>query len=307
MQPSLIITVDTELSNFPQGQGLWGKVGDEQWGLARMLDAFGELDVRATFFLDPYAGNETDASEQRRAAELIAARGHDLQLHTHPGPAFDRSRPRLRDYSLAEQEDIIGFGCRRIESWVGRRPVLHRAGDWGADENSLKALRNSGIQADFSASAWSMNCGLPKNVLSGNGWVRVGGLLCGAGTCYRDLLTGRMRRVDLGGASFTEVKNMLARKTDPLFLTLHSFSLLRYNRSRTEFAAGTGYLQRLQRFCHLAKAQWGYQSVSALDAASALQKCADAALPWSEFPTSSIVASGAGLLKSARDRLMRYT
>src|SRR6185369_11707926 len=184
MTPRLLITVDTELSNFPNAQGLWGRVGDEDWGLRRMLDAFEALGIQATFFLDVYAGNDKDLAEQRRAAELIASRGQDLQLHTHPGPAFDRARPRLRDYSFAEQCDIIEFGCQRMQQWTGSRPVLHRAGDWGANHDSLRALRQCGMRADFSASVWSSDCGIDPSAMALNGWTRIDGLLCGVGTCY---------------------------------------------------------------------------------------------------------------------------
>ena len=106
---SLLITVDTELSNFPDGQGIWGRVGSESWGIGRMLDEFDDMGVKATFFLDVYGRAESEVALQRKAAELIVARSHDLQLHTHPGPAFDTNRPRLRDYSEAEQTEILEF------------------------------------------------------------------------------------------------------------------------------------------------------------------------------------------------------
>lgn len=304
LQPRLLITVDTELfSKSPKSQGLWGRVGGEEWGLVRLLAVFAELEVKATFFLDAYAGNEGDLAEQRRAAELVCARGQDLQLHTHPGQSFDRTRQRLRDYSLPEQEEIVEFGCRRIEQWTGKRPFLHRAGDWGADERTLEVLRRRGFRADFSASPWSQNCGFDPKWIAGNGWTRQEGMLCGVGTCYRDRLTGRTRRVDLGGTSFRETEEMLSRGIDPLILTLHSFSLLRYNRARTRFAPHPEYVERLRAFCGLARTQWGYQIISAREAVAEIQECPDAALPWSNLPTSSVGSSCAGLLKSVRARL----
>jgi len=121
MAPRLLITVDTELSNFPRPHGISGRVGGEEWGLRRMIDVLESLGLRGTFFLDPYGGNEPDLAEQRWAAELVVARGHDLQLHTHPGPAFDPARAQLRDYSLGEQEEIIelGLSTGRIRGLYG--------------------------------------------------------------------------------------------------------------------------------------------------------------------------------------------
>jgi hypothetical protein len=259
--------------------------------------------IRATFFLDAYGGNARDLADQNQAAKLISARGQDLQLHTHPGPAFDRARDQLRHYSLEEQEQIIEFGCQRIQEWTGARPVLHRAGDWAADERSLEALRRRGFRADFSASPWSQHCGFDRDAISGNGWTRIGGMLCGVGTYYRDRLTARLRRVDLGGASFLETMDILARGIEPLFLTLHSFSLLRYDRSRTRFAPFPEYAERLRRFCRLARDKWGYQPATALEAVDSIQRGTDEALPWTELPTTATLASCAGILKSLRGRL----
>ena len=305
MTPSLLVTVDSELSNFPYGQGLWGKVGDESWGLARLIKVFDELEISATFFLDVYGGDDEQVKHQRMAAELVADSAHDLQLHTHPAPAFDRARQRLRDYTLGEQEEIIAFGCDRIEQWTGQRPILHRAGDWGADRRSLQALKAQGMRADFSACAWSSNCAIGSDLVSGNGWKRVGGLLCASGTGFRDRLTGRIRRVDLGGASFSEVTDILGRKIDPMILTLHSFSFLQYDRSRTRFSAYPGYVETLRLFLQLA-IDHGYQSKTALACVNEMDSLASDALPWSDLPTTQAFASAAGLLKSARGRLLSY-
>jgi len=303
MARRLIITVDTELSNFPDGQGLWGRVGNEEWGLGRMIDEFDALDLRATFFLDVYAAKPADVAEVERAARLISDRGHDLQLHTHPAPAFDRKREQLRDYDLREQEEIIEFGSRRIEEWTGTRPVLHRAGDWAVDHRSLEALRNKGFLADFSASPWGRSCGLDGDVIRGNGWKHIDGILCGIGTCYRDRLTGRTRRVDLGGTSFAEATDILSRGIEPLFLTLHSFSLLRYDRTRTRFAPFDGYIELLRQYCKLAREQWGYETITALEAVNELRTEPENRLPWTSLPTTRTWSSCVGILKSVRERL----
>ena len=61
--PRLLITVDTEISNFPRSMGLWGRVDGEDWGLGRLIDTFDEIEARGTFFLDAYAGNDDDLRE----------------------------------------------------------------------------------------------------------------------------------------------------------------------------------------------------------------------------------------------------
>lgn len=301
--PRLLITVDTELSNFPRPLGISSRLAGQDWGVERMIEVFASLGIRATFFLDVYAGNAPDLREQRRAAETIVAGGHDLQLHTHPGPAFDAGRPALSDYNVEEQQEILELGCRRLDEWTGTRPVLHRAGDWAADSRTLEALRRQGFHADFSASPWGRACRLPRELVAGNGWRRSAGLLCGVGTCYLDRLTGRVRRVDLGGVSLREATEVLALQLDPFILTLHSFSFLRFDRSRTRVAPFPGYIARLRRYCALARERWGYRILSALEAASEMRSLPDAALPWAALPTSGPLSSCVGLLKSVRERL----
>jgi peptidoglycan/xylan/chitin deacetylase (PgdA/CDA1 family) len=295
----LVITVDAELSNFPDGIGLWGRVAGEEWGLARLVRELGAAGVAATFFLDAYGGDDATMAEQRRAAELIARSGHDLQLHTHPAPAFERRRDQLKQYSPAEQERVIALGVERLSAWAGVRPVLHRAGDWAADHASLQVLKRLGFRGDFSASPWSRSCAIDRALILGNGWRRIEGLLCGVGTCYRDRLTGRLRRVDLGGVSFRETLEILSRGIDPFLLTLHSFSLLRYDASRTRFAADPGYLAGLLRLVDAARRD-GYETATALEAVDAVERLP--ALPWQPLPTTGAFASAVGILKSVRGR-----
>ena len=298
--PKLVVTVDTEISNFPDGMGLWGRVDGEDWGLARLVRELDAAGIKGTFFLDAYGGDDGAVAEQRRAAELVVAGGHDLQLHTHPGPAFDRARDQLKHYSAAEQERVIALGVERITAWSGRRPVLHRAGDWAADHASLRALRRLGFRADFSSSPWSAHCAIDRRLVMGNGWTRIEGLLCGVGTCYRDRLTGRLRRVDLGGVSFREAVEILGHGIDPFLLTLHSFSLLRYDRARTRFAADPRYVGGLLRLVDAARRR-GYETATALEAVDAAERLP--ALPWQPLPTTGALASAAGILKSVRGRL----
>jgi hypothetical protein len=205
----------------------------------------------------------------------------------------------MRDYSLGEQVEILELGVERLRRWTGCRPVLHRAGDWGADHVTIEALLATGFQGDFSGSPWSPNCGYAAETVDGNGWRRVDGLLCAVGTSYRDRLTGRVRRLDVGASSEAETADVVGRGIEPLILTLHSFSLLSFNASRTRFRANEGYVRCLRRFQQRA-ARLGYRAMTALEAVG---RAGQADLPWSGLATSRPWASAAGVLKSAWNRL----
>jgi hypothetical protein len=87
---------------------------------------------------------------------------------------------------------------------------------------------------------------------------------------------------------------------DPFFLTLHSFSLLRYNSARTQFAADPSYIKCLITFCELARSL-GYEICTALEAANDAD--ASTSLPWTPLPTTGALASATGILKSVRGKL----
>jgi hypothetical protein len=303
MKPSLIVTVDTELTWFPDAQGLWGRVGGRECGLRHILEVFRVLEIRGTFFLDVYGKDEKDVNEQRRAGEMVVGKGQDLQLHTHPAPAFDTYRHNLNDYTLDEQIEILEFGRERIEKWTGQRPSLHRAGSWAANNETLEALKRLGFAADLSACLWGGRCGIERKSIVGNGWTRINDMLCGVGTCYRDRLTGRVRRLDIGGCSFGEVKEVLDKRIQTLFITLHSFSFLKYNKNRTRFGYAAGYVDRFRAFCELARNKHGYEIISAREAVDRMSNCPDRHLIWEELPVSGYAASATGIIKSAIDRL----
>jgi len=295
-----IIAADIELSNFPGEQGLWGRIGGESWGLPRLLDELAQLEVPATMFVDVYGGEPQAIAAQEKACSLIVKHGQDLQLHTHPAPAFDPRREQIRDYAFEEQLQILSFGRDRIRRWTGVEASVHRAGDWAANSDTLRALDQLGFVADFSASAWSRSCGIPGASGMGNGWQLIDGMLCAAGTCYRDRLTGRIRRMDLGGVSMAEVRDCIHSAVDPLILTPHSFSLMRFNLARTRFRPDRDYVRRLHRYVRMVR-EAGYRFLTARDAAlGARARLAPHAMQ--PLPMSSLPASISGVAKSLAER-----
>lgn len=298
---SAIITADVELSNFPQEQGLWGRIGGESWGLPRLLDELARLQVPATMFVDVYGSTPDSVAAQQKACAMIASYGQDLQLHTHPASAFDANREQLLEYDLEEQLRILQFGRDRVLEWTGIEVNVHRAGDWAANADTLRALRRLGFIADFSASAWSRSCAIPGASGMGNGWHLIEDMLCAAGTCYRDRLTGRIRRMDLGGVSMAEVRECVHGGNDPLILTPHSFSLMRFNPARTRFRPDRGYVRRLHRYVEMAR-DAGYRFQSAREAAMAVTGQIAGETASRPLPVSSLPASLSGVAKSLAER-----
>jgi len=300
--PSLIVTVDAELSGLADGQGLWGKFEGREYGLQYLLGLFADSGAKATFFTDVYAKADPDLSHQQRACEAVVAAGHDLQLHTHPGPAFDPARTQLRAYSAVEQAAILRFGAERIREWCGYLPSMHRAGDWAASPATVTALAASGFTADFSACAWSRACGLPTQLLSGNGWQVCDGVLFCPATCIRNGLTGKLRRLDLHACSSRELDFVLASHCDPVVLVMHSFSFfLEHVRFGATSPANDGSA-KFRALCDYARNGCGYDIVAAADFVRRQTQSAEREA-WTAFPVTDLLTGASRLLHAAGRRL----
>lgn len=104
---------------------------------------------------------------------------HEVGLHIHPGwkesskcgfPYYvgdeylrehchqSSTSPVLRDYPYQEQLDMIQTGIDCIHDAIGIRPTTFVAGKWSINNNTVKALIESGIVRDCSAPAHSRPC-----------------------------------------------------------------------------------------------------------------------------------------------------
>lgn len=220
----LLISIDTELSNFDGGFGLWANTQGGEFGLRFILRLCEELDLPALFFLDVY-GKGKDAREQRKASEIILEAGQRCELHTHPGPCFDIDRPRLNQYHEDEQREILRFGSERLHRWGGIETTCHRAGDWAANKRTIKALETAGFVADFSLNRWARFCRVPGRMTNANQPFRAGHhAMEFPATAFRGFLN-RLRYLSLEHTSITELAALMkAQKTGPVVLTMHSFT-----------------------------------------------------------------------------------
>jgi hypothetical protein len=90
----------------------------------------------------------------RDLCQELDRRGHEVALHTHPprlphhaGAINDRV---LLNYGFEEQYSFIMTGAERILTWTGKWPRTHRAGSYGANAQTFKALERAGILRDSS-------------------------------------------------------------------------------------------------------------------------------------------------------------
>ena len=241
---NIIITVDAEVGekskNDPSGfeKFILGRVEGEEYGVRRIMGICEKNGCQAEFFLDYCGYIKYGEYKYKDIALDITGRGHGLQLHTHPSLLKDPGRAMMSQYSLDEQAQIISEGVRKFSDWCGAKPVAHRAGCYGADDNTLNALAKSGICYDFSCFLGHENCKMSTQ--SPNLPFRKGGVVEVPVTAFKDrrrytaLGLGVFARsvytkFDINWLSLAELKYVLGRyegSDSLLVFFLHSSSFI---------------------------------------------------------------------------------
>lgn len=169
MRTQVILTIDNEVGESarhdPAGyyKYILGEIGDCCYGTPMIMDMLSEYGVTGEFFTDVYESKVFGDNLYADHCRFLASQSHGVQLHTHPGYMFDVERRNMHEYSASEQTEIIKLGKQLIEDWTGVTPLAHRAGMYGANNNTLHALIDNGICLDSSYYYRHPNCrmGIP--------------------------------------------------------------------------------------------------------------------------------------------------
>jgi peptidoglycan/xylan/chitin deacetylase (PgdA/CDA1 family) len=235
----VLFTIDVEsTSRGNPERDIWGRLPgvDGEHGITRMMDLFDRHGVGATFFVNVYEAADHGEDALAEVCRTIHTRGHDLQLHTHPGPMFD-GRYAMQGASLDRQREILRRGADLIRGWTGVGVVAHRAGGYLADGVTIEACKAEAIAMDF-----SLNIGWPDSVLGRSGLTRnapvvTGGVLCVPVTCFYQVKVGpwqSLRFLDIEADTPQEIRHVIeqldADGVRTAVIMLHSFSFTRGGR-----------------------------------------------------------------------------
>lgn len=239
----VVVTVDVEDFFEPRPPfDTYRAVRDGKgFGAPLIMDLLEGHGGRGTFFVDVY--NRRTVTEEIIAETVreIAARGHEVGLHTHP--AFPEGRRgygmarTMKTLSLDEQTEFVEKGVSLIRDWTGRQPVSHRAGGYGANYDTLRALAASGVKIDSSVFHGYPYCDLNDPPLTVNLPVEWGGVLEVPVTVTRSelkagafTLLAMSKKLDPDWCSPGEIRRqidaVMATQQTPIILFLHSYSLV---------------------------------------------------------------------------------
>lgn len=244
-----LITIDTELSASRQGNGMDVEENlrlsvTGAYGVGWLMDRMDARGIKGVFFVDPMPGLVHGRDVVARMVEPILTRGHEVQLHIHPewlrwakdSPVGDRQGKQIGDFSLTDQTRLIGWACNALEQAGAPRPVAFRAGNYGANDDSLRALAMLGLRWDSSYNAdYAEN---PCRITLSPGTVdpvRLHGVLEApvAGICDRP---GHFRPAQVCALSASEMRQGLRfaglQGAHSFVVVTHSFEMLSRDRQR---------------------------------------------------------------------------
>lgn len=252
----VFVTVDTEAWPFARGWPdvaltkrvnlereiatyLYGKTGAGEFGVRYLLKRLTHYDLKATFFVETLSTDVLGEDVLRALVGTIEAAGQEcqLQIHTewlgelHQGLLPSRFQQFLRCYTYDEQSAIIAYGLAKLRNAGAGNIVALRAGNFGADVNSLRAASANGLRFDSSHNVAYLGkgCGL-ADLGPAIGPVDEGGVTEIPVSFFVDY-RGKFRNTQVCACSAAEMNEALMwawNEQWPTFcIVLHTFELLR--------------------------------------------------------------------------------
>lgn len=245
---------------------VFGRFRGHEYGIPLMMDIAERYHLPLIFFMEMFNSYFFGLDEIVEVAESILKRKHDLQLHLHPNYLnFTLAHPQdmtfsdlCADYSLERQTEMIAKARRMLLDCGVPDPVAFRAGCFGANISTIKALADSGLLIDssYNQAYLGTTCMLPDWHLNDLGVCE--GIFEFPVSQFMErtgLRAARSMPLDINGVSFEEIRyvlNAARRGSGPRNVTiiLHSFSFIKpydvkYRRLRPRY----NVIRRFEKLC----------------------------------------------------------
>lgn len=273
---NIFITVDTEhsiggafsnprLKPVGNEKRIFGRIGDKAYGIPLIMDIADACNIPLTFFVEVLNKHYFGEAESREVCRYIIDRGHDVQLHLHPNYLnFTQSEPgklhfpgNMFCYQLEKQIELIKQGKELLARYGVGHPVAFRAGNFGADMNTLTALKVNDFFVDSSYNKYYLGNNCKLGDLKINDACKVGSVWEFPITNFREFPLwnhDRTRPLDINGVSFYEMQNVLEQATNcrlkNITILLHSFSFIKpkdaqYNKAKPRWRI----IKRFKQLC----------------------------------------------------------
>lgn len=166
---NVFLTVDTEA--WPRAtdwretalardlrRDIHGETAAGAFGVPYQLDVLRRHNLKAVFLVEALCAEVVGLDPLREIVTMIQRGGQEVQLHLHtewlawmrPSLLPGRAGQNMKDFTEQEQATLIGKGVENLQRCGAREVCAFRAGNYGADNATLRALARHGIGYDTS-------------------------------------------------------------------------------------------------------------------------------------------------------------
>jgi hypothetical protein len=168
--------LDTKFPNAFK-QYIYGPTSRGNYGLPYQLCKLQEHGLTGIFFVEPLFSTRFGLNSLTEILSLIREKNHEIQLHLHTEWVDESKKPLLDNiagkkqhlhyFSLEEQTILIQEGAKLIELAGGKSVNAFRAGNFGFNSETLRALSANHIAFDssYNASISGLDSGISPGTL----------------------------------------------------------------------------------------------------------------------------------------------
>lgn len=191
-----IISFDTELSAGLYQRGMdaranfessiLGRCREGDFGIHFQMDMLEHHGLTGVYFIDPMPALVYGPAVVDAIVRPVVERGHEVQLHLHTEwLAFAKFNPvgrltgrNIGDFPLSAQKKLIALARDILVSAGAPRPTAFRAGNFGANDDTLRAVAALGFRFDSSFNGAYRGHGCDISLDAGNLGMRVHEGIC---------------------------------------------------------------------------------------------------------------------------------
>ena len=309
---SILLTIDTEvMPRCPnwRAEGLsrdlardiYGATSKGRFGIKYQADLLKQKGLKGVFFVEALFACETGIKPLTDIVNVIQSTGHEVQLHIHTewlsylsNKVLNHTKviANLKDLSLSEQQKLIEIGKQNLIDAGAINVTAFRAGNYGANFDTLKALSNCGLRFDSSYNYPYLrsDCGIELDndiliqprILSNITEIPV--------NFFRDF-PGHVRHTQLCALSSNEMKNAIKLAYEKSWFSFvivsHSFELLTNRKNPFAFPdPDWAVIKRFDELCEfLSDNTSNYQTIGFNDLAPVPKLLSNESLYPSLVPT----------------------
>lgn len=249
---NVFITVDTEhsiggafrdrnLKPVGNNRRIFYRVGKKDYGIELLMDIAEQYGLPVCFFLEILNKYYFKEEESRSVCQYILGRGHDVQLHLHPNylnfttpdPMKRQFSDMICDYPLEKQIGFLADGRETLIKYGAHNVIAFRAGNFGANHDTLIALEKTGFLIDSSYNKTFLGRDCQLKALDIDDAEKIGNIWEFPITNFSEpdfKGSRRYRPMDINGVSFAQMRRVLEEAVEKgprsITILMHSFSFM---------------------------------------------------------------------------------